>query len=236
MNVEVLSDSESVAKRAATIIADDAWQAVVDRGALVMALSCGQTPSKMLRALTDMTVPWQAVRIFEVDEREAPAGHAGTHILESLKGAPIRSEQICAMPVESPELETASDGHASLLRKLTGAPPVIGLVHLGLGPDGHTAAVVPGDPALEVDQADVALIGLCQGRRRMTATYPILNRARRVLWVVTGADKAPIVDRLLAVERGIPAGRIRNKRALLLSDRVAAPFIARQNEGVGSCS
>ena len=164
MNVEVLSDSESVAKRAATILADDAWQAVADRGAFVMALSCGQTPSKMLRALTDMTVPWQAVRIFEVDEREAPAGHAGTHILESLKGTPIRSEQICAMPVESPELETASDGHASLLRKLTGAPPVIGLVHLGLGPDGHTAAVVPGDAALEVDQADVALIGLCQGR------------------------------------------------------------------------
>ena len=101
------------------------------------------------------------------------------------------------MPVESPDLEAAAKRYALTLREIAGSPPVLDLVHLGLGPDGHTASLVPGDPVLDVTDADVALTGVYQGRRRMTLTYPILNRSRRVLWLVTGSEKVGMLGRLL---------------------------------------
>ena len=127
------------------------------------------------------------------------------------------------MPVEAPDLEAAAERYAADLEEIAGSPPVLDLVHLGLGPDGHTASLVPGDPVLDVTDADVALTGVYQGRRRMTLTYPILNRARRVLWVVTGSDKAGPLAKLLKGDVSIPAGRVRQDRALLiLADRAAA--------------
>src|SRR5437879_12023103 len=96
------------------------------------------------------------------------------------------------MPVESAELEAAAERYALTLQQIAGLPPVLDLVHLGLGPDGHTASLVPGDPVLDVTGADVALTGVYQGRRRMTLTYPALNRSRRIVWLVTGRDKADI--------------------------------------------
>jgi len=225
MNIEVLADSGSVAERAASIIADYAWEAIVSRGSFVMAVSGGHTPWIMLRRLADAHLPWRAVHIVQVDERVAPAGHTDrnlTHIRESLADSPLPPDQLYAMPVESPDLEAAAGSYAATLRTIAGEPPVIDLVHLGLGPDGHTASLVPGDPVLDVDNADVALSGPYQGRRRMTLTYPILNRANRILWVVTGGEKAGMVNRLLDGDRGIPAGRVSRDRALLLADSAAA--------------
>jgi 6-phosphogluconolactonase len=225
MNIEVLADSESVAQRAASIIADEAWEAVAARGSFVMAVSGGHTPWLMLRRLAETAVPWQAVHIIQVDERVAPAGHADrnlTHLRESMSRAQIPPGQIYAMPVESHPLKPAAFQYADTLRGIGGMPPVIDLVHLGLGPDGHTASLVPGDPVLDVDNVDVALSGPYQGRRRMTLTYPILNRARRVLWVVTGGEKVEMVNRLLAGDRSIPAGRVSSERALVLADCTAA--------------
>jgi len=238
MNVEVLTDSESVAKRAAAIIAEEARQAVAGRGAFVLAVSGGRTPWMMLRALAEMTIPWQAVHIFQVDERVAPEGDPDrnlTHLRESLRNSPMQPEQIHTMPVESPELQAAADCYAGLLRRIAGNPPVIDLVHLGLGPDGHTASLVPGDPVLDVVRADVALSGPYQGRRRMTLTYPVLNRARRVLWVVTGAEKAPMVNRVVAGDRAIPAGCIRGDHATLLVDGEAARNYRAVIEGGALC-
>src|SRR6185436_1747527 len=140
--------------------------------------------------------------------------------------APLPPEQIYAMPVESTDLEAAAAQYAGTLRQIAGSPPIIDLVHLGLGPDGHTASLVPGDPVLDVESADVGLSGPYQGRRRMTLTYPILNRGRRVLWVVTGGEKAEMVNRLLDSDQSIPAGRIHSGHALLLADCTAAPGIA----------
>ena len=112
--------------------------------------------------------------------------------------------------------------YAQTLQEIAGSPPVLDLVHLGLGPDGHTASLVPGDPVLDVTDADVALTGVYQGRRRMTLTYPILNRARRILWLVTGSEKAGPLVRLRQGDPSIPAGRVRQDQALVLADRAAA--------------
>src|SRR5215467_6549239 len=190
MKIEVYADAESVARKAAELVAAEARVAVADRGSFVMAVSGGKTPWVMLRELSQEDVPWNAVHVVQVDERVAPAGHADrnlTHLRESLlEHAPLRLEQIYAMPVEAHDLEAASAQYAETLRSISGSPPVLDLVHLGLGPDGHTASLVPGDPVLDIDDADVALTGVYQGRQRMTLTYPIINRARQVLWLVTG--------------------------------------------------
>jgi 6-phosphogluconolactonase/glucosamine-6-phosphate isomerase/deaminase len=126
------------------------------------------------------------------------------------------------LPVEAPDPKAAAEGYARLLEKVAGSPPVLDLVHLGLGPDGHTASLVPGDPVLNVTDADVALTGVYQNRRRMTLTYPVLNRARRILWLVTGAEKAGPLVRLRAADPSIPAGRVSQEQALVLADREAA--------------
>ena len=227
MEIDVLENSESVAHRAAGVIADAAWDAISARGLFVMAVSGGHTPWMMLRDLSGMGIPWQAVHIVQVDERVAPEGHADrnlTHLRESLmSGGRMPSDQLYAMPVESPDLDAAAGFYAQTIGKIAGAPLVLDLVHLGLGPDGHTASLVPNDPVLQVKDRDVALSQPYQGRQRMTLTYPMLNRARRVLWVVTGAEKAGMVNRLLDGDRSIPAGRVDRDRALVLADCAAAP-------------
>lgn len=227
MKIEVLADADAVAKKAAAIIAADARMAVGARGRFVMAVSGGSTPWKMLRVLADEAVPWEGIYVVQVDERIAPAGHADrnlTRLRESLlEHCPLAPEQIYAMPVEHADLAAAAAQYARILEDIAGMPPVLDLVHLGLGADGHTASLVPGDPVLTVTDADVAITGVYQGRRRMTLTYPILNRARRILWMVTGGEKAKMLSRLLAEDETIPAGRIRRDNALAFADRTAAP-------------
>ncbi len=226
MKTEILADADAVARRAAGIIAADAREAVAARGRFVMAVSGGHTPWIMLRDLADEDVPWAGVHVVQVDERVAPPGDPDrnlTHLRESLLShAPLPPDHIHPMPVEAPDLDAAAARYARVLEGIAGAPPVLDLAHLGLGPDGHTASLVPGDPVLAVADRDVALTGVYMGRRRMTLTYPVLDRARRVLWLVTGAEKVPMFPRLVAGEAAIPAGRVRSDRALLLADRAAA--------------
>jgi 6-phosphogluconolactonase len=230
MKKETLSTSDDVAARAAQIIASDARAAVAARGRFVMAVSGGRTPWQMLRALANEEMPWANVHVVQVDERIAPAGDKDrnlTHLRESLLShAPIPENQIHAMPVESVDLDQACRDYTALLNSICGNPAVIDLAHLGLGPDGHTASLIPGDAVCHVHDAEVALTGVYQNRRRMTLTYPILNRSRHILWVVTGAEKSPMLPRLLAGDAGIPAGPIEQINATLLADAPAAAEIA----------
>jgi 6-phosphogluconolactonase len=226
MRIEALADADSVARAGAALTAAEARAAVAARGRFVVAFSGGHTPWQMLRALADEEVPWAGVHVVQVDERVAPAGDPDrnlTHLRESLLArCPLRPEQVHAMPVESADLEAACGGYALTLRQIAGSPAVLDLAHLGLGPDGHTASLVPGDPVLDVTDADVALTGVYQGRRRMTLTYPMLNRARRIVWLVTGGEKAEMLARLGRGDQSIPAGRIDQHQALVLADHEAA--------------
>jgi 6-phosphogluconolactonase len=234
MKIQIFPDADAVARKAAEIIAAEARSVVAVRGRFIMAVSGGHTPWQMLRALTNEKMPWESVHVVQVDERVAPPGDADrnlSHLRESLlEHAPLRSEQIHAMPVESADLHAAAKRYALTLREIAGSPPVLDLAHLGLGPDGHTASLVPRDPVLEVTDVDVALTGVYQGRRRMTLTYPMLNRSRRVLWLVTGNDKVKALARLLEGDRSIPAGRIQRDQAVVLADRAAAGQLKTEKE------
>ncbi len=226
MKLELFADAEAVARAAAAIIATDARAAVAARGRFIMAVSGGKTPWIMLRALAGEQVSWKDVHVFQVDERIAPTGDPDrnlTHLRASLlEHAPLPPQQIYAMPVESPDLEAAAKQYARTLEQVAGSPPVLDLAHLGMGPDGHTASLVPGDPVLKVTEADVGLTGVYMGRRRMTLTYPVLNRSRRILWLMTGSDKVAMLPRLLEGDTTIPAGWISRDQAVVLADRAAA--------------
>ena len=226
VRLEVLTDAAAVARRAAEEIARQAHAAIAARGQFTLATSGGTTPWVMLRELVTLDVAWVNVHLFQVDERVAPPGHADrnlTRLTDSLiDRVPIPASHVHPMPVNAATLDVAAAQYSAELASIAGAPPVLDLVHLGLGPDGHTASLVPGDPVLQVTDADVAATGEYQGRRRLTLTSPMLYRARSVLWVVTGAEKAAMLARLQSADGRIPAGRVRSDRALVLADAAAA--------------
>jgi 6-phosphogluconolactonase len=213
----VCETADAVARKAAGYVAARAQAAVADRGRFTFAVSGGHTPWAMFAALAQEDVPWPKVELFQVDERIAPEGDSSrnlTHLRESIGDAPAR---VYPMPVNDADLDTAAAAYSASL------PERFDLVHLGLGPDGHTASLVPGDPVLSVTGALVAVTQPYQGQQRMTLTYPALARADQLLWLVTGADKRDPLARLLAGDQSIPAGRVRAARSLVLADAAAAP-------------
>jgi 6-phosphogluconolactonase len=228
MKIEILDNADMVAQKAASIIAAEARKSIALRGRFIIAVSGGKTPWKMLRALTNEDVPWEGMHILQVDERLAPEGHPDrnmTHLRESLSGhAPIPPERIHAMQVEDQDPEVAAACYAMTIREIAGPKAIIDLVHLGLGSDGHTASLIPGDPVLDIADKDVALTGIYQGRKRLTLTYPVINRARKILWLVTGSEKNEMLQHLFARDLSIPAGRISQEHAILLADKDAAGY------------
>jgi 6-phosphogluconolactonase len=225
MEIEVLRDAGAVAERAAEVIAAEARVSVSTRGCFTFAVSGGQTPWRMLRALANQPLPWKDVFVFQVDERVAPDGDPNrnlTHLHENLlQHAPLPRSQMYAMPVELTDLKRGAEIYASILQRIAGTPAVLDLIHLGLGADGHTASLVSEDPVLDVTDGDVAVTRVYEGHRRMTLTYPVLNRSRRLLWVITGSEKAEMLGRLRNKDATIPAGRVYQGRALALVDNAA---------------
>ncbi len=217
MTLEVLPDAEAAARRGAQVIAQAARHAVADRGRFSLALSGGRAPWRMFELLGDEDVPWGSVDVFQVDERVAPDGDERRNLAHLCRSLPAAARgRVHPMPVTAPGLDAAAEAYAGEL------PPALDLVHLGLGPDGHTASLVPGDPVLEVADRRVALTGgEYQGSRRMTLTYPELARAARILWLVTGAEKRDPLRALLAGDPSIPAGRVEARDTLVLADEPA---------------
>ena len=185
-------------------------------------MSGGHTPARMLELLEPEPLAAAGIEIFQVDERVAPDGDPARNLTALRAALPAGLlDRVRAMPVLAADPEAAAGEYAAAL------PERLDMVHLGLGADGHTASLVPGDPVLEVDDRLVALTtGEFQGRRRMTLTYPALNRARRVVWLVTGAGKREALARLLAGDPGIPAGRVHAAHAIIVCDADAAGSLA----------
>jgi 6-phosphogluconolactonase len=210
-----LASPDAVAQAGAEFVAGQARTAVEERGIFHFAVSGGHTPWAMFAALASQEVAWDAVVIYQVDERVAPPGDPSrnlTHLTEALGSAPAT---VLPMPVNDADLTAAADAYA------TDLPEQFDLVHLGLGDDGHTASLVPGDPVLSVTDRLVAVTGPYQGHERMTLTYPALGRARQLLWLVTGADKKAPLSSLLAGDTTIPAGRVQAAASLVLADQAA---------------
>jgi 6-phosphogluconolactonase len=215
--LEVSADAAAVAARAASYVAARARAVTASRGRFTFAVSGGHTPWAMFAELAKQDVPWADVELFQVDERVAPDGDPDrnlTHLRESIGDAPAR---VHPMPVNDTDLDKAAAGYAAEL------PARFDLVHLGLGPDGHTASLVPGDPVLDVTDELVAVTQPYQGHRRMTLTYPGLAHADQLLWLVTGGDKRDPLAKLLAGDESIPAGRVRAAGSLVVADAAAAP-------------
>ncbi len=198
---------------------------MTERGRCALAFSGGTTPRQALRALAREDVPWDRVHLFQVDERAAPSGDPDRnyfHLKEALiDRIAVPSGNVHPMSVEAENFDEEARRYEAILRRIAGTPPVLDLVQLGLGEDGHTASLFPGDPALQAVDSEIAVTGLHMGRRRMTLTFPAIDRALCILWLVTGAGKATALERLLSGDRSIPAGRVRSDRAVLLADIAA---------------
>jgi 6-phosphogluconolactonase len=214
--LEVSPDAATVAAKAARYVAERARTAVTDHGRFTFAVSGGHTPWAMFRELASEDMPWADTELFQVDERVAPDGDPDrnlTNLMASIGDAPAR---VHPMPVNDADLDAAAAAYATVL------PQRFDLLHLGLGPDGHTASLVPGDPVLDVTDELVAVTQPYQGHRRMTLTYPALARADQLLWLITGPDKQDALTRLLAGDHSIPAGRVLATSSLVLADAAAA--------------
>lgn len=223
MRLEVADDSEALATQAAGEVARAAREAIAVRGHFAVAFSGGGTPAGMFAALAAADLPWTSVSVFQVDERVAPDGDSDRNLnnlrQQLVEPAGIPEACVHPMPVTDDDLDAAAARYAATLEETCGRPPALDLVHLGLGADGHTASLVPGDPVLVVGDRDVAVTGTYQGRRRLTLTYPALGRARQRLWLVEGADKAGALRQLLDSDPSIPAGRVPQEDTVVFTDR-----------------
>ncbi len=231
MQIETYPDEAAVADRTAEVIADAAREGVERHGRAVLAFSGGSTPAPMLLALGRRDLRWNATHVLQVDERVAPEGHPDrnwTMITDSLlRGADIPEALLHPMPVTDDDVDDAAGRYEKLLQTVAGVPPVADVVHLGIGEDGHTASLVPGDPVLRVRDRWVAMTAEpYQGRRRMTLTYPAINAARLLVWQITGAAKASALRQGLQ-GRGVPASDVRRRDAVVIATEEAAADLSR---------
>ena len=226
LELVVEPDAEALACRAAEIVAARARSAIALRGAFVVAISGGSTPALMLDHLSGVELPWSLIHVFQVDERIVPDGDPARnavdlheHLVDRIEVPP---SNVHLMPVTGTDLDIACKSYAGELAAMSGPDGGIDLVHLGLGDDGHTASWPPGDPVTDTEDVDVALVGPYRGHRRMTLTPAAVNRARQILWLVSGGDKAGAVEGVVSGDPRLPASRVATRNAILLLDEAAA--------------
>ncbi len=231
MTLEIFNNSDEVAEKAAQFIEERMRTAILTKGSFTMAISGGKTPWQMLKILAKAKLRWEKVFLFQVDERVAPDGNEErnlTQLFKSIEGSGIMTRiNVFPMHVISKNLEEETKVYEEAIRNLT-ENGELDLIHLGMGSDGHTASLIPGDSVCEVTDRDIAMTSQpYQGRMRMTMTYPLINRAKEVLWLVTGEEKAEMLQRLLQQDPSIPAGKVNPANATILADQAAAKNLSK---------
>jgi 6-phosphogluconolactonase len=219
LKLEVAGDERAAARRAAELIAEAGAAAVAERGHFGFAMSGGRSPWAMLAILGELEqMPWAETELFQVDERVASPGSEDRNLTHMVLGLSMEHQPaLRPMPVTQRDLDGAARDYENTL------PNPFDLIHLGLGPDGHTASLVPGDSVLDVTDRHVAMTGgEYQGHPRMTLTYPAIDAARRILFLVTGAEKREPLAQLMAGDHSIPAGRVENDEIVVVADEAAA--------------
>ena len=217
MDLTLVPDAVALAAAGAARMADAAVTAIAARGIFTVAVSGGQTPWTMLQAWSRYDLPWPRIHVFQVDERVAPDGHDErnwTHLHRCLAAT---GAILHPVPVTEGSPVAVCEQYAADLAAICGDPIALDLIHLGLGADGHTASLLPGDPVLGVSAAALAVTRPYGGWVRVTLTYPVLAQARALLWVVGGSSKADALRRLMAHDPTIPAGRVSQARAHVLA-------------------
>lgn len=226
MEIRTFQSAEEVAKEAANYVADRIKENLAKKNFFTMAISGGRTPWEMIRELAKEDLEWEKVFLFQVDERIAPDGHPDrnlTQLFKSIENTKLPTRlNIFPMHVIAEDLDQACQDYADHIQRITETGK-LDLVHLGMGTDGHTASLIPGDEVLNVLDKKVTLTqNPYQGRQRMTLTYPLINEAEKILWVVTGEEKAEMLERLLLKDSTIPAGKVNQTHAILLTEESAA--------------
>jgi 6-phosphogluconolactonase len=219
IELEVAGDEKAASRRAAELIAAAGAEAAAERGRFAFAMSGGRSPWAMLAVLGELEqMPWDRTELFQVDERLAAPGDEARNLTHMVLGLSMDHQAtLRPMPVTQRDLDAAAREYEAAL------PGRFDLVHLGLGPDGHTASLVPGDPVLDIADRRVAITETAyQEHRRMTLTYLTLGDARRIVWLVTGADKREPLQKLLAGDESVPAGRVHNDEMIVVADEAAA--------------
>ncbi len=236
VKLQSFNSAEDAAKAGADFIFARATEALELRDRFILALSGGSTPWRMLHKLAGYDLPWNKVHIMQVDERAVPDDDPDRNLLHIRKvfAEPVSlpPDHLHAMPVNGADLTAGAQAYERELEALAGTPPIADVIQLGLGVDGHTASLVPGDPVLEICDRDVCLTGPYNGCRRMTLSYPFINRARHIMWLITGAEKAAMARRLIHQDSTIPAGRINLQQATIIAD--SAAMSAYENDGVNN--
>ncbi len=183
-----------------------------------VALSGGETGMECYEALRAREPDWSSVDVYFGDERFVRASDPDSNEGMARRVLLAQARPRSIHPMFRPgSIEEAALAYDALIR----AAPPIDLVHLGLGPDGHTASLFPGSPTLDESEQLVVVAGDdLHPRPRLTFTFPGIARARLVVVTVAGAEKRDAVERIRAGE-DLPGGRIRGERVLWLGDRAA---------------
>ena len=240
--VQRVADAEALAQAAAAELVRIASHEVAERGSFTLVLSGGSTPRKLYGLLADVKapfreqVPWERTHVFFGDERHVPPDHPESNYRMAREAllAEISIASTHRIHGEEPDAFHAATAYEAELRRFFGisaldaAPPQFDLVLLGLGPDGHTASLFPGSAALE-ERRRWAVASFVEPLRtwRITLTLPVINRAREVLFLVSGSEKADVLARVLDPAPGaelLPARRVQPEAGALLwmVDRAAS--------------
>ncbi|HEX7061263.1 MAG TPA: 6-phosphogluconolactonase [Woeseiaceae bacterium] len=228
MKIHIEPDADRLALECAGWMAGQVRLGLAERDTFSLALSGGRGPHGMFEALAREKVPWSRVHLFQVDERAAPADSPDRNLtaIRSLlaERVAIPPGNVHPMPVEQDDLEAAAREYADTLARVLGPGAILDLVHLGLGEDGHTASLLPGDPVAGSERT-VIVSREYGGFRRMSLNYTVLSDARQRVWLVTGTAKSEMLLRAMDGDVTIPAGRIRREDTLFFADQAAGALL-----------